>query len=196
MHPCGLSPAPALTGCALFAPWPLLCAWQVVEAAERLDGPGTWCPVLIFVPLRLGLEEINIDYAPSLAALFSLPQSLGILGGKPRSAHYFVGVAGARLLLLDPHSVQPALAAAQPDVASCHLSSSTVPSMPLVDLDPSLALGFLCETHRSFEALCAACVELSKACLVPFTISDSPVAIPFDLDEDCCGCSSDEEEAD
>ena len=166
----------------------------MVEAAERLDGPGTWCPVLIFVPLRLGLEEINIDYAPALAALFSLPQSMGILGGKPRSAHYFVGVAGARLLLLDPHSVQPALTAARPDVSSCHLSSSTVPSMPLVDLDPSLALGFLCETHQSFESLCAACVELNTACLVPFTISDSPLAVPFDLDEQCVDGLSDDED--
>ena len=57
-----------------------------------------------------------------------------------------------------------------------------------------IALGFLCETHQSFESLCAACVELNKACLVPFTISDSPVAIPFDLDEQCTDGLSDEEE--
>ena len=167
---------------------------QVYEAAERLDGPGSWCPVLIFVPLRLGLEDINADYAPSLAALFSLPQSLGILGGKPRMAHYFVGVAGARLLLLDPHTVQPALSPDQPDITSCHLSSPNVPSMPLLDLDPSLALGFLCESRRSFDALCAACLELSRACLVPFAISDRPIAIPHDLDERCADDTGEEDE--
>ena len=37
-----------------------------------------------------------------------------MVGGKPRSAHYFAGVtASGRLLYLDPHSVQPALSGAR-----------------------------------------------------------------------------------
>ena len=80
---------------------------------------------------------------------FSWCHVAGILGGKPRAAHYFVGVtATQRLLYLDPHSVQPALhcetADAAADAATCHLgASASLPSMPLLDLDPSLAVGLL-----------------------------------------------------
>ena len=65
---------------------------QVIETAER--GGDGWKPVLIFVPLRLGLESINPQYAPALVELFSLPQSVGVIGGRPKAAHFFVGVCG------------------------------------------------------------------------------------------------------
>ena len=51
----------------------------------------TWAPLLLFIPLRLGLTEINPDYYPSLKAMFTLKQSLGVIGGKPNHAHYFIG---------------------------------------------------------------------------------------------------------
>ena len=45
--------------------------------------------LLLLVPLRLGLGSINHDeYATSLAHTFSLPQSVGILGGRPRGARW------------------------------------------------------------------------------------------------------------
>ena len=194
----GLSPPPATASChRLLPPPPSAIATsllsfsrsptspprrvrQVVSTAERLDGAGSWCPVLILVPLRLGIESINPQYAPALSAFFAMPQCTGILGGKPRAAHYFLGVAGARLLYLDPHAIQPALRRAAPDVCSCHLSSPTIPSIPLLDLDPSVALGFLCDSRRTFDEFCSACDQLASSCLLPFSISETPLPIPCD----------------
>ena len=54
----------------------------------------TWRPVLIFIPLRLGLNEINAVYIQRLKRCFTLSQSLGVIGGKPNHAHYFIGFVG------------------------------------------------------------------------------------------------------
>ena len=100
-------------------------------------------------------------YAPCLRATFELPQTLGIIGGRPRSSHYFLGVASDNLLYLDPHLVQPALRCSAPDASSCHYNrTSSVPTLPLLDIDPSLALGFLCPTAASFDDLCSRCASI------------------------------------
>ena len=54
----------------------------VYRAAERLHGPGSWSPILIFIPLRLGLESMNPQYAPALAALFAHPWRHMVAGGQ------------------------------------------------------------------------------------------------------------------
>jgi hypothetical protein len=53
-----------------------------------------WRSVIIIIPLRLGLDTINDVYHENLRNVFTLPQSLGIIGGKPRAAMYFVGYQG------------------------------------------------------------------------------------------------------
>ena len=49
---------------------------------------------------------IFIRYIPSLAATFTFPQSLGILGGKPGASTYIVGVQDEKAFYLDPHEAQ------------------------------------------------------------------------------------------
>ena len=46
--------------------------------------------LLLLIPLRLGLNGINEDYAKSIAHTFSIPQSVGVLGGRPRGARWYV----------------------------------------------------------------------------------------------------------
>ena len=153
---------------------------HVEEAARRGGGGTTWRPVLIFIPLRLGLENLNPQYAPALARLFGLPQSVGMIGGRPRAAHYFVGSTSAgKLLYLDPHTVQPALRREAPEVRSCHYTAPTVPSIRTLELDPSLALGFLCRSHADLERLCTDCEALFATCLPPFSLAHAPPI--FDL---------------
>ncbi|CDR00504.1 unnamed protein product [Oncorhynchus mykiss] len=53
-----------------------------------------WNPLLLLIPLRLGLSDINEAYIETLKQCFQLPQSLGVIGGKPNSAHYFIGYVG------------------------------------------------------------------------------------------------------
>lgn len=65
-----------------------------------------WRPVLILVPLRLGLTSINRAYLPAIQAFFKLPQCVGIVGGRPNHAVYFIGFSGEELYYLDPHTAQ------------------------------------------------------------------------------------------
>ena len=55
--------------------------------------------------------------------------------------------------------------------------------MPLLDLDPSLAVGLLCPSAVSFERMCTACAAISAKCLAPFSVTEAPPRIPPDLDE-------------
>jgi len=62
----------------------------------RLDSPSKifFRPIMIVVPLRLGLTSINTAYLQQLKAFFEMPQSLGFIGGKPNTSMYFVGYQG------------------------------------------------------------------------------------------------------
>lgn len=124
-----------------------------------------WRPLLLIIPVRLGLNCINPQYEMCIGSVFDFPQCLGILGGRPRAAHYFVGRDCEQLIYLDPHAVHPALHASAPDIASCHCSRHAQ-SMPLLDIDPSLAFGFLCETAAQFEDLCMRCSHITFLSIV------------------------------
>nr|XP_028960817.1 cysteine protease ATG4-like isoform X2 [Malus domestica] len=87
---------------------PVVC----IEDASRhclefSRGQVDWTPILLLVPLVLGLEKVNPRYIPSLRATFTFPQSLGIMGGKPGASTYIIGVQDEKALYLDPHEVQP-----------------------------------------------------------------------------------------
>jgi len=115
-----------------------------------------------------------------------MPQSLGIIGGRPRRSHYFIGCHGDELLYLDPHEVQPALTAQSPEVATCHFTRN-IRTTPLLGIDPSLALGFLCTSSSEFDDLWRRCEETFATGLAPFSMSRSPPtwrASEDELDED------------
>lgn len=58
-----------------------------------------WNPLLLVLPLRLGLNEFNENsYKEPLKKCFELEQSVGMLGGKPYSAFYFYGYSSKYLL--------------------------------------------------------------------------------------------------
>lgn len=70
----------------------------------RGNGVQGWNrPVLVLVPLRLGLNGVNPIYYNSLQHYFTLPQCVGIAGGRPSSSYYFVGAQGTQLFYIDPH---------------------------------------------------------------------------------------------
>ena len=48
-------------------------------------------PLLLFIPLRLGQEKFNMEYSEALKACFSVPQTVGVIGGRPRHALWFIG---------------------------------------------------------------------------------------------------------
>jgi cysteine protease ATG4 len=57
-----------------------------------------WKPLLLIVPLRLGLADLNEAYVPGIKAIFEIPQTIGVIGGRPNHALYFIGYAGNVLI--------------------------------------------------------------------------------------------------
>eukprot|EP00850_Spirogloea_muscicola_P023418 SM000354S13413 [mRNA] locus=s354:19165:21305:- [translate_table: standard] len=148
---------------------PMLCIDEARElcsgsgsALEGNEGPGG---VLVLVPLVLGPAKVNPRYLPSLSATFTFPQSLGILGGKPGASTYLVGVQQDQVFYLDPHEVQSLSrvsldSAVEVDTTSYHCS--VVRRMPLEAIDPSIALGFYCDSQESLADFCERAEQLAK----------------------------------
>lgn len=61
---------------------------------EASDPYLFWRPVIIVVPVRLGVDRINKVYIDGIKLMLRLPQSAGIIGGRPRQSLYFVGYQG------------------------------------------------------------------------------------------------------
>jgi cysteine protease ATG4 len=147
-------------------------------------GEAPWRPLLLWIPVRLGVESINPIYMPSLLAYFRSPQSLGVLGGRdPRHATYFYASQGPHAFYLDPHTVQPASDTA--DLAS--YTCTDLHSMPLASADPSMALAFLCVERADFEALCSFVAGIAdgaaeKGHALIKVVQSAPVMQDFDDD--------------
>ncbi|XP_025934324.1 cysteine protease ATG4B isoform X3 [Apteryx rowi] len=133
------------------------------EEAGVRDRLSLWKPLVLLIPLRLGLTEINEAYIETLKHCFMMPQSLGVIGGKPNSAHYFIGYVGEELIYLDPHTTQPAV---EPNESGCLPDESFHCQHPpcrmsIAELDPSIAVGFFCNTEEDFNDWCQQIKKLS-----------------------------------
>ncbi|XP_072540172.1 cysteine protease ATG4B isoform X2 [Salminus brasiliensis] len=128
-----------------------------LEGACALAEEALWKPLVLLIPLRLGLSDINEAYIETLKQCFMMPQSLGVIGGKPNSAHYFIGFVGEELIYLDPHTTQPAVEPCE----SSHIQDDSYHCqhppcrMHICELDPSIAAGFFCQTEDDFDDWCA-----------------------------------------
>ena len=49
---------------------------------------------MLGLSLRLGQEKFNMEYANALKACFTIPQSVGVIGGRPRHALWLIGCNG------------------------------------------------------------------------------------------------------
>ena len=56
--------------------------------------------------------QLNSRYLPQLQQVLAMPQSIGIVGGRPGSSLYFMGCQDSHVLYMDPHHVQ--------QVSCCH----------------------------------------------------------------------------
>ncbi|XP_043271670.1 cysteine protease ATG4B isoform X1 [Venturia canescens] len=145
----------------------------VVEGDEPLKAPSQWKPLLLLIPLRLGLSDINPVYINGLKASFQIPQSLGVIGGKPNLALYFIGCVGEEVIYLDPHTTQRFGSVDQKmDEEDIEMDSTyhckTASRIPITGMDPSVALVsafsdslpccfsrcFFCPTEKDFKSLC------------------------------------------
>ena len=118
-----------------------------------------WKPLLLIVPLRLGLSEINPIYIAGLQTCFSFKQSLGVIGGKPNLALYFIGCVDDEVIFLDPHTTQRSGFVEHKETEDqvdldltyhCKYASR----INILAMDPSVALCFFCKTESEFNDLC------------------------------------------
>ncbi|KAJ1977393.1 Cysteine protease atg4 [Dimargaris xerosporica] len=150
-EPLAMAPTPPLGGT------PVAQDGADDSAAEPALGP-----TIILVPTRLGIHQINQVYHTFLQYCFTLPQFIGIAGGKPSSAAYFIGLEGHdHLLYLDPHFVRPTAQRAHQsgqvgliDLTDAATFHCTKPSkIALSQLDPCMMLGFFVRNQVEFDDL-------------------------------------------
>ncbi|GIY97732.1 cysteine protease ATG4A [Caerostris extrusa] len=108
-------------------------------------------PVLLTIPLRLGLSEILPIYFEKLKEVFKLKQFLGMIGGRTNHASYFIGFVGNELVYLDPHTTQVHKSNEMDDL-TFHCDNPS--RMKFSDLDPSIALCFYFENDVDFLQWC------------------------------------------
>ncbi|KAK2641635.1 hypothetical protein Ddye_023398 [Dipteronia dyeriana] len=144
---------------------PVVC----IEDASRhclefSKGQADWTPILLLVPLVLGLEKVNPRYIPSLRVTFTFPQSLGILGGKPGASTYIVGVQEENAFYLDPHEAQTVVNISRDnqDAGTSSYHSNVVRHIHLDAIDPSLAIGFYCRDKDDFDDFCLRASKLAE----------------------------------
>ncbi|XP_054707992.1 cysteine protease ATG4B-like [Uloborus diversus] len=143
-------------------------------------------PILLTVPLRLGLSEIIPTYFEKLKAAFRMKQSLGIIGGRTNHASYFIGYVGKELIYLDPHTTQIYKSPREDSTFHCSRPSR----MDFTQLDPSVALSFYIESESDFEQWCTdarqVLLEPEKDALFEI-LEEKPPMMPYvdiELDDD------------
>jgi cysteine protease ATG4 len=144
-----------------------LCVYVSDDGAVYIDkvlalatSEGAWRPVLLIIPLRLGLDSINDIYYPPILDTFKFSQSLGIVGGKPRASLYFVAAQDDSVFYLDPHVVQSTVSVDgefKTETYHCPIPKKA----HVGEIDPSLALAFYCKTKEEFDEFCSKSNELS-----------------------------------
>ncbi|KXZ55993.1 hypothetical protein GPECTOR_2g1545 [Gonium pectorale] len=93
-----------------------------VEEPSTSGRPSAFAPLLLLVPLTLGMDKVNPLYVPQLQQVLSWPQSVGIVGGRPSASLFLCGVQDSSFLYLDPHeaqlAVRPPAGTPAPDAAA------------------------------------------------------------------------------
>ncbi|KAA0198894.1 cysteine protease ATG4B-like, partial [Hyalella azteca] len=120
---------------------------MIVDQTRALSkkSDGSWKPLLLLLPLRLGVDTLNDIYIETLKRFFHVPQGLGILGGAPSKALFLIGYVGQDVLYLDPHTTQDSVSVGRKETSEEQQADLTyhcrcTPRMPFIRLDPSIAM--------------------------------------------------------
>ena len=142
----------------------------LLNPAPEPEAQPWLCSLLVGIPLMLSsTHEVPPEAVMGVKALLRCKNCIGLLGGRPNHALYFVGYKENALLGLDPHTVYPAPdTSADAFPAQELLRQIHVEEADRVDfsrLDPSAAAAFYFRNRVEFDAFCAEWVEgLGKEC--------------------------------
>ena len=152
--------------------------------------------LLILVPLRLGLNELDLIYEPYLKEALKLSQTVGIIGGSPRHAVYILGFQDESFIDLDPHfsqttvnvledsfdlSVGKWITLIENDSFPLQSYSCSSPKkLTAKKMDPSCTLGFYCRDKADFEMFCAqVCRRLTAILHENFSFSSGIISVTW-----------------
>lgn len=176
----------------------------------ELHESSAFQPTLIIVPLRLGLNELNPIYIERLKKCFSFETTLGIIGGRPNQALYFIGYVDDEALYLDPHTCQRSGSVGNKETQTEIEMDETyhhrfAGRINFTSMDPSIAVAFLCKTRDEFDRLIekleekdgnTPLFEVIKSRDVPWVSAASSMTASRDLENDLnviCGDQATEE---
>jgi len=139
---------------AYIAPDCLISKEDIDYTMKSLTGKD-WCPILVLVPLRLGTVKFNTTYIPSLQRVIASRFCIGVIGGKPKHSLFFIGYQDSDLIGLDPHACRSSDNSDDPkaDIGAYHCKSPR--KIQFSTIDPSIALGFFCQSRAELEAFYA-----------------------------------------
>ncbi len=112
--------------------------------------------------IQIGLETPNLLYLDIVTKLMKSPYSIGMIGGKPSSALYFVGLHRDNFLFLDPHYVQNSSNIDNIESLLDSYFCDNVKTMKTKNISPSLALGFYLRNSLEVKNFYYYLKELSK----------------------------------
>ncbi|RNF05054.1 AUT2/APG4/ATG4 cysteine peptidase [Trypanosoma rangeli] len=102
--------------------------------------------VVLLIPVMLGPHVISKKYARFMERCLEMESSVGILGGKSRSAYFLFGHQGDSVFYLDPHYLQIAFTLPdRPGELTCARRA-----LPATSYDTSMTLGFYVSSLASF----------------------------------------------
>ena len=107
-------------------------------------------PTILFIPIRLGNKSIDEKYYHHLYYLFTFTNFMGFIGGKNRSAYYFIGIDNSLdLYYLDPHITQ--------DLKyknNISFTQEKVEKMNISSIDTNLSLCFTIKNNIEYQNIC------------------------------------------
>ncbi|XP_069693822.1 cysteine protease ATG4D [Periplaneta americana] len=173
------------------------CAVYIQDVVDLCTNRSSqWRALILLVPLRLGAEKMNSVYGPCIASLLTTENCIGIIGGRPKHALYFVGFQDDKLIHLDPHYCQEVVDVWQPNFPLWSFHCRSPRKMNLSKLDPSCCIGFYLRTHDDFFKF----VKSAQQFVVPPAaypmfvfcegrIRDAAVAERYDIPDDTIRCT-------
>uniref|UniRef100_A0A8C3G316 Cysteine protease n=1 Tax=Cyclopterus lumpus TaxID=8103 RepID=A0A8C3G316_CYCLU len=135
------------------------CTVYSADVIDSHRAPRAGRAVIILIPVRLGGEKTNPDYFNFAKSILSLEYCIGIIGGKPKQACYFVGFQDDSLIYMDPHYCQSFVDVSTSDFPLQSYHCPSPKKMPFSKMDPSCTIGFYSRSAQDYERISQ---ELSK----------------------------------
>ncbi|XP_003742176.1 cysteine protease ATG4A [Galendromus occidentalis] len=142
-----------------------------------------WRPLLLVVPLRLGLSEINDIYTNAVLNSFKMKHSLGIIGGRPSHALYFIGIQREELVFLDPHTTHNYVDLDEEPYNDSTYHCQRAQRMKISNMDPSIAMCFYIGDEDELDQWRVQAKELlvDNSGHMLFEITDVPLSWSCDI---------------